>query len=247
MCGNIVCIAAILLGIDARWPSLPGGGVEYIIQIEPHVLDRLKSGAVEAIESDVPPYVSDVRAYRITVGTERLAKDAPAADVGLPIVVGVDADWTPLPEGGVQCLLWIDRSAFEELGKPGRAIQGDVPSGVKNIRSYKITAGTKPPPPDPRTFQPDPVSKPIPAEPAVHVEQVTQQPKAQQPPATDSKPAGGEEPQPKGPAKPWWPLTLALFGLFASLGGNLFLFWVARDSRKRYRALVQRLGDAATQ
>jgi len=31
------------------------------------------------------------------------------------------------------------------------------------------------------------------------------------------------------PAKPGWPLTLAVFALFASIGGNLFMGWVTLD------------------
>jgi len=34
--------------------------------------------------------------------------------------------------------------------------------------------------------------------------------------------------------KPWWPLTLAMLALFASMGGNLYLGWIAVDTYRRY-------------
>ena len=38
---------------------------------------------------------------------------------------------------------------------------------------------------------------------------------------------------PVEPAKPWLPLTLTLLGLFASLGANVFLGWIAWGFRQR--------------
>ena len=77
MCGNIVCIAALLLGVDAGWQPLPDGSVQYLIQIEPHLLDALASG--EAIQSEIPPEVQNVRGYKITVGTDKLPRALPPA------------------------------------------------------------------------------------------------------------------------------------------------------------------------
>jgi hypothetical protein len=34
--------------------------------------------------------------------------------------------------------------------------------------------------------------------------------------------------------KPWWPLTLAILALFASMGGNLYMGWIAVDVYRRY-------------
>ena len=75
MSGNIACIAAIILGIDAGWQPLPDGGMLYIIQIEPELLEVLRSG--EPIQSDFPSSVKDVRAFRIVVGTAELPRQLP--------------------------------------------------------------------------------------------------------------------------------------------------------------------------
>jgi hypothetical protein len=45
-------------------------------------------------------------------------------------------------------------------------------------------------------------------------------------------------PSPTTP-KPWLPLTVTVLGLFASMGGNLYLGWVAWDSRRHYRQLLR--------
>ena len=76
MGANFACIAAVLLGVDAGWQPLPDGGVQYLIQIEPQLLETLASG--EPIQSDVPSFVKDVRSYRITVGTAELPRELPA-------------------------------------------------------------------------------------------------------------------------------------------------------------------------
>lgn len=342
---NVVCLAAVLLGIDARWPPLPGGGVRYVVQIEPHLLDRLRSGAVEAVRSDVPPYVNDVRAYQIAVGTQRLPRHAPAADVSLPIQSGVDTDWVALPAGGRECRVWIESEVLAEFGKPGRAIQGQVPAGAGKVMAFSVTVGRKPPaagshaahgaktdrdgpagsdwpnvekvpaggptsslpatpplrpvrsnfrpplsppgmgprpshrpempeasqprtvpdpvpspPPfrspvadpssEPPVFEPRPDSKPMPAvHPAGHSQQSTTQRSETRPSKTTSDPRPQADPRSpinkgssqtvQGPEKPWPLLLVTLLGLFASLGGNVFLLWILRDSRRRYRELLK--------
>ena len=91
----------------------------------------------------------------------------------------------------------------------------------------------------PRPLAPDPASKPLAERQAAFLQ--TPPAKAEQPVA----PAPAAAAPPAEPAQPWLPLTAALFALFASLGGNIYLVWVAWDARSRYRALVGRTGVAA--
>lgn len=93
MGGNIACIAAVLLGIDAGWQPLPEGGLLYLIQIEPELLETLKSG--QPIESDFPSYVKDVRGFRITVGTGELPRELPAAGGDSPGSAAATRDQPP--------------------------------------------------------------------------------------------------------------------------------------------------------
>lgn len=43
--------------------------------------------------------------------------------------------------------------------------------------------------------------------------------------------------------KPWWPLTLAMLALFASMGCNLYLGWIAVDVYRRYIEMTDDDGD----
>jgi hypothetical protein len=78
MSGLTMWTAAFLLSVDIGWRPYPGGGLEYIIQIEPHMLDSLKEG--EDIQSVIPPNLGRVRAVRIAVGSAAVPRDAAAEE-----------------------------------------------------------------------------------------------------------------------------------------------------------------------
>jgi hypothetical protein len=82
MCGTVLCVAAVALGIDVGWQPLPDGGMEYVIQLEPQTVDLLRSGV--EIPSDIPAYLKDLRRLRITVGNAALARKIPAEAVSGP-------------------------------------------------------------------------------------------------------------------------------------------------------------------
>jgi hypothetical protein len=63
-----VLIVVSMLGVKWGWEPVAGGGVEYIIRIEPHAIEALRSG--RDIFSDLPPQIQRVRSYRITVGND---------------------------------------------------------------------------------------------------------------------------------------------------------------------------------
>ena len=54
----------------------------------------------------------------------------------------------------------------------------------------------------------------------------------------------GSETKDSSPTKPWLPFTLALLTLFASLGGNVFLGWIAWESYNRGRAANDRFEES---
>lgn len=51
------------------WQSLSGGGIEYIVQVEPDLLDTF---ARTGFTSDLPPGLHDVRSLRVMVGSDKL-------------------------------------------------------------------------------------------------------------------------------------------------------------------------------
>ena len=211
MSGSILCIAAAVLAIDAGWRPLDDGGVVYLIQIEPEMLDTLRAG--EAVESDIPPHVKDVRGYRITVGSEKLPRELPPAP----------ADESPEKPKATASLGFPDFSQPTELGQ-----QFGPPSA-------------------PNTLPAAPRSRPI-VEPAVALltpaetaPSSTPSPNSVSSPKPARKSTSDSSRQQDDSAKPWLPLTLALFVLFTSLGGNAYLLWIATDFHRRYRALLQRI------
>jgi hypothetical protein len=228
MGGPIACIAAVLLSVEAGWQPLPEGGVEYLIQIEPQLLETLKSG--QPIQSDVPSYVKDVRALRVTVGTAELPRQLPAAQGESPNAAAVEAAPRPvdpfLPRAAVPSN-WPDLSGnLPPLGQP----DAQSPAAPKMIK----------PPPD---------SKPMDAQAAGYLEESTAaaghrapaegwsaDPPARSP--SEQQP-GREEPRQEATEKPWAPLIIALFTLFGSFGANVYLGWITWSTRSRYRSLVE--------
>ena len=101
-------LGGLLLGVDVGWQPLPDGeGMEYLIQLSPKDLEAMKLG--EPWMTDIPPSVGDVRAYRITVGSESLPRVAPppslpsepsetAAEQPAPRPLELAPDTKPVPE-----------------------------------------------------------------------------------------------------------------------------------------------------
>ena len=63
-----VLIVASVLGVKWGWQPVSGGGIEYIIRVEPHAVEALRAG--RDIFSDLPPQIQRVRSYRITVSND---------------------------------------------------------------------------------------------------------------------------------------------------------------------------------
>jgi hypothetical protein len=87
MLTTTLLLATLAVGIDTGYEPTAEGGLEYIIQIPPHVLETLKPG--EAITSEIPADLQGVQRYRIQVGTDRLprilAPDAIQTAAEIPI------------------------------------------------------------------------------------------------------------------------------------------------------------------
>jgi len=88
------------MGLDVGWRALPGGGVEYIIQIAPHELEVFKQD--KSIEGDIPAQLRDIRSYRIVVGNEVLPRqDPPKAAAAAPASPTSPAwSWPPTNASG---------------------------------------------------------------------------------------------------------------------------------------------------
>jgi hypothetical protein len=75
MNGAAILLVTATLGVDFGWKSLPDDEVEYIIQIEPALLESLENG--EPIHSELLPEVrGNVRRFRIQIGNAPLPREA---------------------------------------------------------------------------------------------------------------------------------------------------------------------------
>jgi len=72
MNGITVLVSLAVVGVDYGWQPLTDGQLEYIVQIEPGLLDALKSG--EEIVSEILPEARGVRRFRIRVGTGKVPR-----------------------------------------------------------------------------------------------------------------------------------------------------------------------------
>ncbi|MBN1394865.1 MAG: hypothetical protein JW959_07570 [Pirellulales bacterium] len=143
--------------------------------------------------------------------------------------VGVDFGWERLPEGGSQYIIQLSPATLDAL-RDGRSIESFVMPAAGEVRSFRIVVGDAEPVREPPLESPpNPLLPPATAEPIA--ERRANYTLPQQPP-----PAVEEKSLPEPPAKPWLPFTLTLFGLFASLGTNVYLGWLSWELRSRRRA-----------
>lgn len=70
-------ITSAVLGVDFGYQPTESGQLEYIIQIEPEAIEKLKSG--EAIQVGLPPNVQRVQVFRVQVGDAELPKILPTS------------------------------------------------------------------------------------------------------------------------------------------------------------------------
>jgi hypothetical protein len=96
--------------------------------------------------------------------------------------------------------------------------------------------------PEPPAVKPGAGSRQIPAQPVANLEQSKSTPDERLQPKADSNSTPKKESSAGDPAKPRLPPTVTLLGLFASLAGNVFLLWIMRNFRSRYRVLLRRMG-----
>jgi hypothetical protein len=199
---HVLCLSAVIVGINVGWQPLQEGGMEYIIQLDPQSLEALKSG--EPIRSDVLPGAGDVRSYKIILGTEKPPRICPPA---------------------TSAQAWSAKTADREAAHSSKLPESTIPDRKS---------------PFPRTLMPDPAQKPLTASSAAYNVPADGSAKSEAGPQNQSQ-AKKEE-----PAKPWMPLILVSLGLFASLGGNVYLTWIFADLRRRCRASISKAGQTAS-
>jgi hypothetical protein len=79
----LICVAAATLGFDVGWERLPGGGMEYVIQLDSARIDALRSGL--PLGSEIPAAAGEIRAFRIVMGSDQLKRETPLPKLAPPL------------------------------------------------------------------------------------------------------------------------------------------------------------------
>ena len=258
----LVCMVSRAGAVDFGWQTLSGGGIEYIVQVEPQLIDSFRQ---EGFTSEVPAGLRDIRRIRIEVGNERLpnqgnltgptiAQAAPAKAA----VKGADDVAPAAPETFGQT---EQKSAGSQVEVSGNSVGGALPlldssrpvpplpffqSGpAKSLSSNRSEAVQA----EPRAAKPD-----LKAEEAVPVaasesnesgRRTVEAGMATAPGSAGESDAAANHASSTGPTKPWGVLLLAILGLFASLGANAYLVWIHQEVRTKYRTLAGQMHGGA--
>lgn len=237
----LLMLAFSSVGVDTGWQPLDDGGFEYIIQIEPQLLDALRRG--EEITSDIAPFLRDVRSYRIRVGTAEVPRlgNPRAAQPRVEAEPPIDATRQPIQASETPAETEPAapplrdriplRNGFESMQPPryeryqDRTPPAEPAKAAPNDQAINEPTGNTPPPQLPRTFQPDPGSTALVQHNSGYRDDQETGPLSKsnnEPFAT--KPKAKADPNEVAPeSRPWFQLTVALLALFVSLGGNVYL------------------------
>lgn len=141
-----VVIAAV--GIDTGWQPLDDGRFEYILQLEPQVVESLRAG--REVASDIPAGLRGARCYRLAVGGATLPRNgtppavtsAEAFDVAALKAPAEQFGWQALEGGGFECILQLDSKRLDALAA-GDELRGELPAFLHDVRTYRIMLGTQ--------------------------------------------------------------------------------------------------------
>ena len=238
--------------VQFGWQELNGGGIEYIVQVEPDLLDSFHD---QGFISDLPPNMRDVRSIRIVVGKEKLPNQndlrrpepktqnqnsvSPPTEnqAGSPNSAGdrSHANQNPNPSlaGGNR----NDTAAKSELPADQTLPSMPILGLGRNAANHGNSANGAEKVANPQL---KPNEGPSGATADTNYLVVD----AKKPSVVNANSQNGSSDA--DTPKPWWALLGALLALFASLGANVYLVWIHQAARAKYRALVQRtsLGGA---
>lgn len=241
----LLLLASTACGIDVGWQPLPNGGFEYIIQIGPETLATLQPG--DKIESEIPAFLRGVRTYRIVIGNDLLpqegvppslepAETEPAEEPEAEPPGDPEADEPESGTTGEEAIAGAEEGGAEEADEHGHTTRHSSGLGERDRLQppEELDAADEP---APGHFDADENSEPL-------VERTGYDENAAGPGAVDEA-SPSDEPAADAvePAKPWVPFSLAMLGLFASVGGNCYLGWLALGLRGRYLAALSALRE----
>lgn len=254
MSAIIVCLSAAVLGVDYGWQPVAGGGIEYIIQIEPELLDSLKAG--HDLFSDLPAAARNIRSYRITVGSGRLPHHGeplpPPADKATLTGASAEAsapaaevDLSQLPGPILGPALILHPPANRSEGdEPPHLVESEAKPLANRVAGYhgKSDGAAA----EEVGHGGDREEHRAGKDHSTHKGNLPDVVMAQPADANQEEHASPSDRTPPVPQTATSPVVMQL-GLCASLCGNVFLLWVAAGQRSSYRALVRRMFESRSE
>jgi len=253
----VVLVPAIARAVNFGWQELPEGGIEYLVQVEPDLLDSFRK---EGFTSDIPKGLRDIRRIRIVVGVGQLPHQGdingpPPAAVEPPTEHKAADDIPPLlpqktsndpavssqtsAEGNVPDNGAIDKGA-STIADAAHDITQPLPFFQSGSAKHIHPMETMPDEASSRSADASASSNH--ASPASAAMETTVQPRLNKGEAGVTAGFGAapdDQRDTAGAAKPWLPLMGSLLCLFASLAANVYLVWIHVATRSKYRSLVR--------
>jgi hypothetical protein len=254
---SVLLVPAAANAVTFGWQELPEGGIEYLVQVEPDLLDSFHK---EGFASDIPKGLRDIRRIRIVVGQGRLphqgdingpqsaAVEQPAGhkspDSVPPLLPQETRSEPPVSSQTNTDTNLADRGASDN-GAPVAEAAHDFTQplpffqsgSAKHIHPMEAMPGNA------SSESTEGSSGVNHASPASAALETTEQPRLNK--GEGGVSAGyGSAPDGQGDttaaaAKPWLPLMGALLCLFASLAANVYLIWNHMAVRAKYQTLVR--------
>jgi hypothetical protein len=222
MNGAAILLVTATLGVDFGWKSLPNDEVEYIIQIEPALLESLENG--EPIASELLPEVrGNVRRFRVQIGS------------------------APLPREAVMRRLrprTSDVAVEEPAAKQAKHEAPAIPAPKLDVGpGPKLDAGPPPKldahPPEPERYREPEPAQVADSKTAAVLTKASDSPPAESKPQSLADTSASSASSLPGRSDHW--LIGGAVALFVSLGANLYLGWLLTTIRRNYHQLVDSL------
>jgi hypothetical protein len=268
----LVCLsfAVTAQAVHMGWQMLPDGGIEYLVQVEPDLLDSfIRDGGCAS--SDLPPTLRDIRSIRILVGNEKLPNQDNLAGPPQSPPAATSENQKPAANSNHSAASGAAKESVITETPTSNSFPQDAHTGAPtdwnqppSDRSKGDTASATSPAGAGETLPPIPflhssmgrhAAENNPStlnqtakvdDPRLRPDEGPQDGGAAAENYGANKPPLGSSSSPNGGAteaatpKPWWALMAALLALFGSLGANVYLVWIHQAVRAKYRSLLQR-------
>ena len=134
MNGLMLLMSLAAPGVEYGWQTTPQG-LEYIVQIEPQVVQSMIEG--RDVYSVVPENITNIDRIRLHQGEGQLSKDDVAGVSGLQ---DVEFGHQSLVEGGTDFIVQILPTGVRSF-QAGTDVVIPIPAGVNDIRRFTVRIG----------------------------------------------------------------------------------------------------------